>query len=287
MRAPDLGTRRRCRRARRISSSRTRPRSPHAIGSCTGRSRFQKSSWTNRASRGRTRVRRRRRQPAVGHGPRRQRRRRRPRRPSDRRAPVHRLRARGGRSTAWKAARTSTATSCSWSARCSSRGQAAASAWCCRPGWSTDAGAAPLRRHLFDHADVDTVTGLDNRGGIFPIHRSLRFVLLTATTGRPTRQIACRFGARAPVIPGTAGDPGRWDELGRQPRPARGRLPPPVPRPPNGGGPAPLPRHAHRSGRRAARHPGRDGPFTTSLRDARTESGTRRRRPAHDAGGCQ
>ncbi len=61
-----------------------------------------------------------------------------------------------------------------------------------------DAGAAPLRRHVFDHADVDTVTGLDNRGGIFPIHRSLRFVLLTATTGRPTRQIACRFGARAP-----------------------------------------------------------------------------------------
>jgi hypothetical protein len=61
-----------------------------------------------------------------------------------------------------------------------------------------DAGAASLRRHVFDHADVDTVTGLDNRGGIFPIHRSLRFVLLTATAGRPTRQLACRFGARAP-----------------------------------------------------------------------------------------
>ena len=61
-------------------------------------------------------------------------------------------------------------------------------------GVVTDAGAAPLRRHLFDRADVDTVTGLDNRGGIFPIHRSVRFVLLTATAGRPTRQIACRFG---------------------------------------------------------------------------------------------
>ena len=63
-------------------------------------------------------------------------------------------------------------------------------------GVVTDTGAAPLRRHLFDRADVDTVTGLDNRGGIFPIHRSLRFVLLTATAGTPTRQVACRFGVR-------------------------------------------------------------------------------------------
>ena len=61
-------------------------------------------------------------------------------------------------------------------------------------GVVTDAGTAPLRRHLFERADVDSVTGLDNRGGIFPIHRSLRFVLLTATSGGPTRNIACRFG---------------------------------------------------------------------------------------------
>jgi hypothetical protein len=63
-------------------------------------------------------------------------------------------------------------------------------------GVVTDTGAAPLRQHLFDRADVDTVTGLDNREGIFPIHRSLRFVLLTATAGRPTHDIACRFGVR-------------------------------------------------------------------------------------------
>jgi hypothetical protein len=63
-------------------------------------------------------------------------------------------------------------------------------------GVVTDTGAAPLRRHLFDRAAVDSVTGLDNREGIFPIHRSLRFVLLTATTGGPTRDIACRFGVR-------------------------------------------------------------------------------------------
>jgi hypothetical protein len=61
-------------------------------------------------------------------------------------------------------------------------------------GAVTDTGAAGLRRHLFDRADVDSVTGLDNKGGIFPIHRSLRFVLVTANTGAGTTSIACRFG---------------------------------------------------------------------------------------------
>ena len=57
-----------------------------------------------------------------------------------------------------------------------------------------DAGAAPLRRHLFDRADIESVTGLDNRAAIFPIHRSTRFVLLTCSPGRPTHAIRCRFG---------------------------------------------------------------------------------------------
>jgi hypothetical protein len=61
-------------------------------------------------------------------------------------------------------------------------------------GVISDAGAAPLRRHLFDRADIDSITGLENRAGIFPIHRSLRFVVVTATAGRPTREIGCRFG---------------------------------------------------------------------------------------------
>jgi hypothetical protein len=80
-------------------------------------------------------------------------------------------------------------------------------------GIASDAGAAPLRRHLFERADVDEITGLDNRAGIFPIHRSVRFVLLTCTAGRPTQEVRCRFGitnpddldraepaARAPVV---------------------------------------------------------------------------------------
>jgi hypothetical protein len=61
-------------------------------------------------------------------------------------------------------------------------------------GIASDAGAAPLRRHLFARADVDSLTGLDNRDAIFPIHRSVRFVLLNCTAGRPTTQLRCRFG---------------------------------------------------------------------------------------------
>jgi hypothetical protein len=65
-------------------------------------------------------------------------------------------------------------------------------------GVVSDAGTAPLRRHLFDRAEVDEITGCDNRAGIFPIHRSVRFVLLTCTTGRPTSHIRCRFGMSDP-----------------------------------------------------------------------------------------
>jgi hypothetical protein len=61
-------------------------------------------------------------------------------------------------------------------------------------GIATDAGSAALRRHLFERADVDCITGLDNRHAIFPIHRSVRFALVTATAGRRTERVACRFG---------------------------------------------------------------------------------------------
>jgi hypothetical protein len=61
-------------------------------------------------------------------------------------------------------------------------------------GLVSDAGSASLRRHLFDRADVEAITGLDNREAIFTIHRSTRFVLLTCTPGGPTQSIRCRFG---------------------------------------------------------------------------------------------
>ena len=65
-------------------------------------------------------------------------------------------------------------------------------------GVATDAGAAPLRRHLFRRAALDDVTGLDNREAIFPVHRSVRFVLLSCTVGAPTEQVRCRFGITRP-----------------------------------------------------------------------------------------
>ena len=61
-------------------------------------------------------------------------------------------------------------------------------------GIASDAGAAPLRRYLFERTAVDEITGLDNREAIFPIHRSVRFVLMTCTTGAPTSAVRCRFG---------------------------------------------------------------------------------------------
>jgi hypothetical protein len=74
----------------------------------------------------------------------------------------------------------------------------------------SDAGGAPLRRHLFARAEVDEVTGFDNRLAIFPVHRSVRFVLFTCTAGRETSAIRCRFGltkaedidarSRAPLV---------------------------------------------------------------------------------------
>ena len=65
-------------------------------------------------------------------------------------------------------------------------------------GTVTDSGCAPLRRHLFDHVGLDTIAGFDNRHGIFPIHRSVRFVAITATNGVPTETVRCRFGLSRP-----------------------------------------------------------------------------------------
>jgi hypothetical protein len=61
-------------------------------------------------------------------------------------------------------------------------------------GIATDHGASALRRALLHTTRLDTLIGIDNRTGIFPIHRSLRFFLLTATTGGDTRALPCQFG---------------------------------------------------------------------------------------------
>jgi hypothetical protein len=67
-------------------------------------------------------------------------------------------------------------------------------------GLAMDHGSARLRRMLFTHADLDALVGFDNRDAVFPIHRSVRFLLVTATAGGPTRGVQCRLGERSPAV---------------------------------------------------------------------------------------
>lgn len=60
-------------------------------------------------------------------------------------------------------------------------------------GLFTDHGSSALRARLLDHCALDSIVGMDNRAGVFPIHRSTRFLLVTATPGTASRAIACRF----------------------------------------------------------------------------------------------
>jgi hypothetical protein len=73
-------------------------------------------------------------------------------------------------------------------------------------GLATDQGSAGLRRRLLSDCDVDALVSFDNQRGVFPIHRSVRFHLITATRGSPTRVIACRPAERDPAALETTGD---------------------------------------------------------------------------------
>ena len=66
-------------------------------------------------------------------------------------------------------------------------------------GLASDHGSASLRRRLFEECDTERLVGFENSAAIFPIHRGVRFLLLSTTTARPTRQTRCRFGLRDPV----------------------------------------------------------------------------------------
>jgi len=61
-------------------------------------------------------------------------------------------------------------------------------------GLATDHGSSSLRRLLLSQCRVDAIVGMDNHRGVFPIHRSVRFLLVTASAGGPTGHIACRLG---------------------------------------------------------------------------------------------
>jgi hypothetical protein len=75
-------------------------------------------------------------------------------------------------------------------------------------GIAIDHGSAPLRRRLFDRCTLDTWIGLDNRAGVFPIHRSVRFVAMTATNSGQTERLKFRAGLQDPAaLDGCASDP--------------------------------------------------------------------------------
>jgi len=67
-------------------------------------------------------------------------------------------------------------------------------------GLLADAGCGGLRRHLFDGCDVDAIVSFDNSEGVFPIHRGVRFALLTGTTGCAGRDLCLRSGLRDPGV---------------------------------------------------------------------------------------
>jgi len=64
-------------------------------------------------------------------------------------------------------------------------------------GFALDHGCARLRSELLDRTSIDTFVTVENRAALFPIHRGLKFLLVTATRGERTVTIPCRSGIRS------------------------------------------------------------------------------------------
>jgi hypothetical protein len=67
-------------------------------------------------------------------------------------------------------------------------------------GFATDHGCTALRRHVLTRTTIDTFTMVENREGIFPIHRGIKFLLLTLTNSGETRTVPLRAGLRSADI---------------------------------------------------------------------------------------
>lgn len=63
-------------------------------------------------------------------------------------------------------------------------------------GFATDHGCAHLRRRVLDGTTVDSLVSVDNRDAIFPVHRGLRFLLITTTVAGRTAALPFRSGPR-------------------------------------------------------------------------------------------
>jgi hypothetical protein len=64
-------------------------------------------------------------------------------------------------------------------------------------GFGSDLGCARLRRELFERATVDTFTTLENRDGVFPVHRGLKFLLMTFVNGGATTELRMQAPVRS------------------------------------------------------------------------------------------
>jgi hypothetical protein len=73
----------------------------------------------------------------------------------------------------------------------------------------TDRGSLRLREALLNGWRVDSLVSFDNRDAIFPIHRGVRFVMLTASAGSATERLHARFGLHAPSALDDMPDEGR------------------------------------------------------------------------------
>jgi hypothetical protein len=73
-------------------------------------------------------------------------------------------------------------------------------------GLATDHGSARLRARLLGSCNLDAVVGFDNQRAVFPIHRSVKFLLVTATSGEETTSVACRLGEHDPAALETIDD---------------------------------------------------------------------------------
>jgi hypothetical protein len=80
-----------------------------------------------------------------------------------------------------------------------------------------DHGCALLRRHLFERCTIDAAIGFDNRDAIFPIHRGMRFSLVTATTAGSTTELCSRAGIRSAALLDDVPDEGEVPESVRVP----------------------------------------------------------------------
>lgn len=67
-------------------------------------------------------------------------------------------------------------------------------------GLQSDVGSADLRRALLDHCRIDTWIGFDNRRAIFPIHRSVRFIVLAGTAAGHTEALPMMDGGSDPAV---------------------------------------------------------------------------------------